>query len=373
MTEDRIVDCAFVGRDLVLSDKQTIQWTVGDFENLQHQNGEALHCPVLGCHGFSWKADLYPRGEFEDDHDISFSISLVKGPDNQSFPKAKYSIQMGCWHIDEFSGDVGTRWSYIQRSRVIGSRGQNLSDGNLIIKVTIQIYLDRPKFWAPTKTLNSDFLKFLESKELSDVIFAVDGEKFPAHRFILAVYAPTLAELAEDAPDGTEIEIDKVDKQTFQVLLRFIYWGETPPQEQLSQNAYNLLKVADRFGCVGLKFLAESELIRSGMTTINVAEMLLFANAYSCALMKESARAKIAGCPSEVVASHAWPKVKESNPLLAEIVEAFVAKKPARNRTNDIETMDVSTIRRKLEEIGDDIDGTREMLAKRLKKNHSPS
>ena len=69
-----------------------------------------------------------------------------------------------------------------------------------------------------------------------------------------------------------------MDKQKLQVLLRFIYGEETPPQEQLSQNSHKLLEVADRFGCVGLKFLAESKIIRSGMTTINVDDMIIFAN-----------------------------------------------------------------------------------------------
>ena len=80
------------------------------------QNGEALYYPVLRCHGYSWKADLNPRGGFEDDHEIYLTIFLVEGLNNHTLPKTEYSIQMICLGgpaIDGFYGDVGTRCSYI--------------------------------------------------------------------------------------------------------------------------------------------------------------------------------------------------------------------------------------------------------------------
>ena len=62
------------------------------------------------------------------------------------------------------------------------------------------------------------------------------------------------------------------------------------------------------------------------MKTINVAYMILFANLQRFFLLKEFVMAKITDRASKVVASHAWPRVKESNSMLAEIVETFLQR-----------------------------------------------
>ena len=53
--------------------------------------------------------------------------------------------------------------------------------------------------------------------------------------------------------------------------------------------------------------------ISSGITTINVADIIIFANPHIFSLLKEFFVAEITDRPSEVVESNAWPRVKESN------------------------------------------------------------
>ena len=104
-----------------------------------------------------------------------------------------------------------------------------------------------------------------------------------------------------------------------------------PPQEKLRQKSHKLIDVADCFVCVVLNFPVEYGFISSGIMTINVADIIIFANPHIFSLLKEFFVAEITDRPSEVVESNAWPRVKESNSMLAEIVETFFAKNPASN------------------------------------------
>ena len=55
------------------------------------------------------------------------------------------------------------------------------------------------------------------------------------------------------------------------------------------------MEVADRFDCNGLKVLPELALVKSGIEKDNVPELLLFADAHNCALLKEAALSCIVG------------------------------------------------------------------------------
>lgn len=212
--------------------------------------------------------------------------------------------------------------------------------------------------------------KMLESGQFADVTFAIGQTQFQAHRVVIAARAPILAELAEDVPsDGQSVQIDGVDPVVFQMFLRFVYADE-PPRD-LKLRARELVDVANRFGCSRLKIIAESELVQSKITVDTAADLILFADAQSCALLKETAIDFFAANASAVMLSTGWSKVKESAAILAELMEVAVGLKGSTliiEKTNDIDRMRVATLRRKLDEKGLDVDGSREILVKRLKK-----
>ena len=66
--------------------------------------------------------------------------------------------------------------------------------------------------------LDQDMLQIHESGKFADIIFTVGKGKFPAHRVFLARRAPLLADLCEDVPVGSDIEIQYVDPAVFRIV-----------------------------------------------------------------------------------------------------------------------------------------------------------
>ena len=125
-----------------------------------------------------------------------------------------------------------------------------------------------------------------------------------------------------------------------------------------------VLKVANRFGCSSLKLIAEAEIVKAGIDAENAAELLMFADAHSCALLREAALEFCLAHPSDIRNSEGWKQLKESSELLAELVGASPTQF---SDDGEYDTMRVATLREKLDEKDLEVDGTRETLIRRLK------
>ena len=279
-----------------------------------------------------------------------------------------FSRQDDIWGFDD----------YAKREDVLGPFMNYLVDGNLTVEVDIQVMLDKPPAWTPTNTLSPDMLAFLDATDNADVSFEVaseDGKKcLHAHGQILAARCPALASLAEDCDPDTPIPIGDVQADVFRMLLRFIYGGEVPSKEVIKEQAKDIIHAADKHGCTGLKLAAESKMAAAGITTENAAELILFADATNCAMLKETAMEFFVRNAQAVMASKGFAKVKESPAVMAELMDVGFGgskKRPASSDADgerDFKRMRVSTLRQKLDDKGLDVDGSKEMLVSRLEK-----
>ena len=281
---------------------------------------------------------------------------------------------------------------FVKRKDVLKASKNYLVDGNLTVEVDIQVMLDKPPVWTPTDTVRSDMLEILDSAdaENADVLFEIgDGDKattrsrkdqcqtFYAHNIILSKRAPALAALANMCSPGAAIPISDVHPDLFRMLLRFIYGGEVPGEDVLREEARDIIRVADRFGCTGLKLAAEAEMATAGITTENAAELILFADGMNCAMLKEAAMDYFVTNAQNVMASEGFGQVKESPAVMAELMAAMASgsqKRPASSDADserDFKRMRVSTLRQKLDDKGLDVDGSKEMLVSRLEEAES--
>lgn len=112
-----------------------------------------------------------------------------------------------------------------------------------------------------------------------------------------------------------------------------------------------------------MKLIAEAEIVKAGVDKQNAVELLLFADAHSCALLREAAGEFCVTHREAITESAAWQQLKQSTDLLAELVVGM----PTQFSNSDYDTMRVSTLRQKLEDKGLEVDGTRETLVRRLK------
>jgi hypothetical protein len=117
------------------------------------------------------------------------------------------------------------------------------------------------------------------------------------------------------------------------------------------------LTAADRFAVKPLKLSLESNIVDTLLDESNAVELLLLADALSCAQLKEFAMAQIQLMPEEAMAAERWADVVKSNSLMEEMLKASYIKNNKR----------VAELRNELTAQGLDVDGTRETLLKRLK------
>ena len=198
---------------------------------------------------------------------------------------------------------------------------------------------------------------------------------------------------------STAIRIFDVKPGIFKILLDFIYLSATPEIED-EADARDLLIAVDRFRCVPLKLYAESVLADRFLTVSNAAAMLLLADSRSCAMLKEASTGLFLAYPRAVMAAREdWARVRESRRLLDELLVAFSHTSERWNdgdddepkndgdedRTDDgdddhdddygaaVEAMDVIGLRRALEDAGLELDGSRDMLVRRLRSQSSDS
>lgn len=283
-----------------------------------------------------------------------------------------------------FSNEVGCN-RFADRAAILDPRNGFLVNGSLTLEIDICVLQPERRIWTPTdataaKEVCSDLLKILDDADPNnaDITFAVDGkegeggqEMFYAHRVILTTRSPTLAGLADESEHSTPIPIKDVRPSIFRMVLRFVYGGEIPSKDILDTEAKVIVRAADEYGCTGLKLAAEAALASAGITTDNAAELILFADATNCAMLKEVAMDYFVQNAHDVMESDGFKQIEESPAILKELLKVGVGgkKRPAdtdAEEERDFKRMRIATLRQKLDERGLDIDGSKEMLVARL-------
>ena len=210
-------------------------------------------------------------------------------------------------------------------------------------------------------------MSLYKSSAYADIDFRVDGLVFKSHKNVLAERCATLLELADEA-NGKEVQIEHIEKSTFQCLLEYIYTVHEPILASIS-DARDILVAANRFGVTGLKLLAEAVIVDDFLNHTTAAGLFILADCHSCALLREMAMETIATDMQAVMESDVeWSKLQESNDFLAEILRyTNIDRKRMPSENPKIEDLRVVDLRDRLQEAGEDVDGTKQVLIQRLK------
>jgi hypothetical protein len=96
-----------------------------------------------------------------------------------------------------------------------------------------------------------------------------------------------------------------------------------------------------------LKVIAEAKIVKAGINAENAAELLVFVDAHSCALLREAALKLCLANPVTIWGSEGWDQLKELPMLLA---EHFLGASPTKFSETNYETMQVTTLCKKLDE-----------------------
>uniref|UniRef100_A0A453SKS4 BTB domain-containing protein n=1 Tax=Aegilops tauschii subsp. strangulata TaxID=200361 RepID=A0A453SKS4_AEGTS len=179
----------------------------------------------------------------------------------------------------------------------------------------------------PPSDLHRHFGDLRETMDGADVTFLVRGDKFSAHRLVLAARSPVFkAELfgSMKEKDDNLVEIHEMEAHVFKCLLYFIYTDTLPALEMGSLDvtmASHLLVAADRYNIERLK-LSKHKLcnhIHAGM----VATSLVLAKQHTCHGLKKACLQFLAS-PSNLrtmMASDGYEHLKSSCPsVLRELI-----------------------------------------------------
>jgi len=216
--------------------------------------------------------------------------------------------------------------------------------------------------------------------------------EYHAHRMIFSPSSEGAFRIVSKEYDGQEhVPISNLKGDTFQKILIVVYTVKTPEMDD-EATAKQTLAAADRFDCTHLKLYAESVIVNKFLTTANAATLLVLGDSISCALLEEAAVNTYAFDPSTVMeSSEGWPHILDSKRLLSELLKSVSLKLVAairnrnRNRNNNnnnndisdivtvagtdnIDQLNVTSLREKQEEAKLEVDRSREIFVDRLKK-----
>ncbi|KAK3408360.1 hypothetical protein EUGRSUZ_J00615 [Eucalyptus grandis] len=299
--------------------------------------------------GYQWAIYFYPDGKNPEDNStyVSVFISLASdGADVRALfeltlldqsGKGKHKVHS---HFDRSlaSGPYtlkyrGSMWGYkrfFRRSHLETS--DYLKDDCLKINCTVGVVvssIDRPilnSIRVPESNIGTHFGMLLENMEGSDITFDVWGEKFHAHKLVLAARSSVFrSELFDGVGENKqEIVVDDLEPAVFKALLYFIYTDNLPEDEKsvtsCSGHAYSmsetllvkLLAVADRYGVDRLRIMCGSYLCKD-ISVTTVCEILALADRYHAKELKAVCLKFAAENLAAVMRSDGFECLKENN------------------------------------------------------------
>jgi speckle-type POZ protein len=357
---------------------------------------------VITCKGHQWWLVVYPGGDSpaaegkvsaflchlsEGSITIRFEIKILDKLGN--IKKAKTSDKR---EFNLFNGIYCRGWkNFISRSDILDA-SQNIldSNGTLTVVVSIEVEEEPTTAFVPENPFVNMMKEMYNDETTADVCFDVvnnssDNESerrkkkaksltsFHAHRSILKKCAPMLAAICEsNDSDGGMIaaSITDVKPDIFRHVLFYVYGGEIP-EEDLKTHAIGIIDAADKYSIVNLKLKAEAVYVESTKITIdNAIDNLLYADTKNCALLKESVMNFLAENSTEAAEKISFADVPGHVVKDLLVVFSRNSKKDTNGTSGDeLTTLCVSALRRKLHKMGLDVDGSREAMIASIKSN----
>ncbi|XBI04204.1 hypothetical protein VPH35_132535 [Triticum aestivum] len=310
--------------------------------------GERIKSATLAVGGYEWRLSYYPDGNNEEYKDwlsvfldlktedaevrAFFDLRLVDQATQQAPPP--FTVPNPS-EITLFDSDAPS-WGYRQLRKKRKLKKYILDDA-LLIECSLTVINFKEALAAETmmkyedQVPRSDLLdnlrNLLETQEVADVSFNVNGEVFLAHKVILAMRSPVFkAEFYGPMSNECKrsLTIEDMQPPVFKALLQFIYTDSLPPMDELNDEEYeemvkHLLVAADRYAMERMKLIVCDILLAENVTT-----RLALADQHHCSMLKDACIEFISSSNrmADVVASKGYERLKRTCPTTcADILE----------------------------------------------------
>lgn len=383
-------------------------WSI---RNIRYHQFESLSGRIeasFSCMGYHWQLYLWPHGyhtdpsTYDSDEELEdeagegmVSIYIRQNGTSSSNVISWNNIDIG-FSVKDSDGRevVNTVSKYDYNKLAIGEDNfalrktllDALIDGTLYIEVRLrksQPIMNTKQQFVPDNPLNKNILQKFMHEESADIIFEVDNDSktektsskkrsktsttFFAHRFILNDISTTFAELCKQSKEEniTTVSVTDVKPGIFKHMLYHSYGGELSGDD-LNNNAKLIIDAADRYGIISLKLKAEVHYVESTKINIdNMMDNLLYADSKNLALLNEAVMDYIVENELFVAKNESFDNVPSH--LMKDLLIAMARKKET---SNFLSIMRISDLRKKLNDKGLGVDGSREAMISALREDY---
>ncbi|XP_051120365.1 BTB/POZ and MATH domain-containing protein 4-like [Andrographis paniculata] len=301
--------------------------------------------------GYKWAIYFYPDGKNPEDNSAYVSVFIAlasEGTDVRALfeltlvdqsGKEKHKVHS---HFDRSleSGPYtlkyrGSMWGYKRFfRRAMLENSDYLKDDCLKINCTVGVVVSAidcsrlHSIKVPESDIGSHIGTLLENKEGSDIIFNVSGEKFHAHKLVLAARSLKFrSEFLETSHSNEEdIIVSDMEPHVFKAVLHFIYRDALIEDAQIESSSCQnpsvddtltakLLEAADRYDLGRLKQMCESHLCKD-ISVNSVTQILSLADRYNAIQLKAVCLRFAAENLAAVMRSDGFEYLKENCPAL---------------------------------------------------------
>ena len=171
----------------------------------------------------------------------------------------------------------------------------------------------------------------------------------------------------------TVVSITDVKPEIFKNMIYYAYGGKLS-EEDLKNNAKDIINACDKYGVVHLKLEAEAAYVESTEITMdNMMDNLLYADSKNLALLKEAVMDYIVANKKRIIGKVSFDSVPGG--LITDVLTAVARGEDDNSDDEDDEstkynTMRVGTLRKMLDKKGLNVDGSREAMIALLKENN---
>uniref|UniRef100_A0A5B7B2S7 Putative BTB/POZ and MATH domain-containing protein 4-like n=1 Tax=Davidia involucrata TaxID=16924 RepID=A0A5B7B2S7_DAVIN len=271
--------------------------------------------------GYQWAIYFYPDGKNPEDNSTYVSVFIAlasEGTDVRALfeltlvdqsGKGKHKVHS---HFDRSleSGPYtlkyrGSMWGYKRFfRRAMLETSDYLKDDCLKINCSVGVVVSAidcsrlHSVQVPESDIGAHFGMLLENMEGSDVVFNVAGEKFNAHKLVLAARSSVFRSNFFDGSEGDkqEIVVTDMEPKVFKAMLHFIYRDALIDDELVASSSSclssvsdtltaKLLAAADEYDLGRLRRMCESHLCKD-ISVNSVAKTLALADCYHATELK---------------------------------------------------------------------------------------
>jgi hypothetical protein len=376
-------------------ERKYFQFHFHDFANLSTTRSDFVASPEFSCNGHQWELWVYPGGDYQATEGkvsaylkhlsgeaiaTSFDVKLI-----DKFGNKKKSLSTK----HEFSASNINIWgwkNFISLS-VILDESQNILDSNGTLTIVVSIEEEQTTVYVPKNPFANMMQKIFNDEATADVCFEVsnaDQKKgkretrktktttpFYAHRLILENCAPMLAAICGSNDGGGIVtaSVNDIKPDIFLHLLSYVYGGSVP-EEELKTHAKDIIDAANKYSIVNLKLTAEAAYVEStDINMENAMDNLLYADSKNCELLKEAVMNFFAENHFEAAANIYFTDCPGH--VMSDLLVAFgrnSKKGKSGANVDELDTLCVSALRRKLHKMGLDVDGSREAMIESIKR-----